>query len=72
MNNEEQYIITNENKPRTRRSNKNKESNVQVEENTSKSNVIENTNIAKEEISNVGNTIEDINENEDDDPFAML
>ena len=72
MNNEEQDIITNENKHRTRRSNKNKESNVQVEENTSKSNVIENTNIAKEEISNVGNTIEDINENEDDDPFAML
>lgn len=75
INTEEQDIITNENKTRTRKSSKNK-SNVQAEENSLKTNVVENTDISKEEINtNTENTeavIEDIDGNEYDDPFAML
>lgn len=75
MNTEEQDIITNENKPKTRKSSKNK-SNVQVEESSLKTNVVENTDISKEEINtnteNTESVIEDIDGNEYDDPFAML
>lgn len=76
MNTEEQDIITNENKSKTRSSSKNVKSDIQAEKTTAKTNVIENTDMPKEEINtNIENTnsvMEDIDGNEYEDPFAFL
>lgn len=72
MNTEEQDIITNENKSKTRSSSKNVKSDIQAEKTTAKTNVVENRNIEKEELENIETSLEDIDGNEYEDPFAFL